>query len=449
MKHIFFVFILLALVLGACSPAVSTPTPTILPTAVPSALPSPTLFASATPASITATSAPAATSLPTQKASPTPTILPSATSAASVINATQTAPDCTAFPGFPTCGASLPLSGKLALFDATSQTITVLDFNARQSWKINPPPRTQRLAWLGGNFLLTYDNQDQPSLVWADPAHPGSFHLPQPSPYDTPIFEAADFSTAWMEMRDAQFFFHVRLGPFGPEQVWPADAPSDQIHEILGWVPGVPLLLAGYHFSSNSMWVTGDRLYTLDPADGMIKEMQANLRLGGPFQWHPSQTGLMVFGDSNQSPGMGAPRLAALDVISGKVTHLIADEFVISSYPSWTADGKAILHAASKMGSPAAAGDPFALPAVYLTQWPDGATRRLTNPPAGTRDDWPQLLPDGVYFLYLRVPDGGKPVELRLGTLDGSLDALVGSGLSPAPPQPFPPHWESIIAYAP
>ena len=447
MKHIFFVFILLALVLGACAPAAATPT--ILPTPAPSGLPSPTLSASATPAIIPPTSAPAATSAPTQKAPATPAILPSATSAASVINATQTAPDCTAFPGFPTCGATVPLSGKLALFDTASQTITVLDFNARQSWKITPPLGTQRLAWLGGNFLLTYDNQDQPSLVWADPAHPGSFHLPQPSPYDTPIFEASDFSTAWMEMRDTQFFFHVRLGPSGPEQVWPAGASGDQIHEILGWVPGAALLLAGSHFSSNSMWMTGDRLYTLDPASGTIKELQANLRLGAPFQWHPSQTGLMVFGDSNPSSMMVGPRLAVLDVITGKVTHLIADKSVIASYPSWTADGKAILHAASKGDSPAAAGDPFALPGVYLTQWSGGATRRLTTPPAGTHDDWPQLLTDGEHFLFLRVPDDGKPVELRLGALDGGLDELVGSGLSQAPPGPFPLNWESISAYAP
>jgi hypothetical protein len=47
------------------------------------------------------------------------------------------------------------------------------------------------------------------------------------------------------------------------------------------------------------------------------------------------------------------------------------------------------------------------------------------------------------------VPDSGQPVELRLGSLDGSLDALVGSGLGSAPPQPFPPHWEAVVAYTP
>ncbi len=366
-----------------------------------------------------------------------------------MVDATRTAPDCAAFPGFPSCGASLPLSGKLALLDAASQTITVLDFNAKSIWKITAPPETQRLEWMDGNFLVTYDSKNSPKLAWSNPVKPGSFHLPQLSPAGSPVFSAADGSTAWMEMKDTQFLFHVSLGKTAAEQVWPAGEPGDQIHQILGWVPGAPLLLAGYHFSSNSMWVNGDRLVTLDPASGTIKEMAANLRLGGPFQWHPSQTGLMVFGDSNQSPMMGAPRLAVLDVITGKVTHPIADETIISTYPSWTADGKAILHAASKVGSPAAASDPFAQPAVYFTAWPDGATRRLTTPPAGSRDDWPQLLPDGAHFLYLRVPDGGKPVELRLGSLDGSLDAVVGGGLSLAPSQPFPPHWESLIAYAP
>ena len=60
-------------------------------------------------------------------------------------------------------------------------------------------------------------------------------------------------------------------GPGGQEQVWPAEAaPSDKIHELLGWVPGTTLLLAGYHFGDNSMWITGDRLYTLDATSGKI-----------------------------------------------------------------------------------------------------------------------------------------------------------------------------------
>jgi len=450
MKRIFFVSILLALALGACTPAA---TPTLLPSAT-APLP-----ASATPTA-------AATSAPTQKAPSTSTVIPAPSgtpgetatlsavtptpSGAPGVNATQTAPDCAAFPGFPDCGASLPLSGKLAVFDTTSQTITVLDFKVKLAWKMNAPPQTLHLEWLdGGNFLVTYDSQDKPALAWANPVTSRTVDLPQRSAQGLPVFNAADGSTAWMEMRDAQFFFHIRLGKSGQEQVWPAGEPSDKIHEILGWVPGAPLLLAGYHFSSNSMWVNGDRLYTLNPVNGAIKEMAANLRLGGAFHWHPSQTGLMVFGDSNQSPVMGAPRLAALDVITGKVTHLFADETVSSSYPSWTPDGKAILHAAGKVGSTAAAGDPFALSAVYLTPWPSGATRRLTSPPAGTRDDWPLLLPDGNHFLYLRVPDSSTPIELRLGTLDGSQDALVGSNLSPAPTLPFGPRWESLIAYAP
>ena len=353
--------------------------------------------------------------------------------------ATQTAPDCAAFPGFPSCGASLPLSGKLAMLDAASQTITVLDFNAKLTWKINAPPETQRLEWLDGNFLVTYDNQDSPTLAWANPAKPGSFHLPQLSPAGTPGLQRSRRQHG-LDGSEG----HPILLPRAPRKSCrgtglagrPAQR-SDPPDPGLG--AGRPLLLAGYHFSSNSMWVTGDRLYTLDPASGTIKEMTANLRLGGPFQWHPTQTGLMVFGDSNQSPMMGAPRLAVLDVITGKVTHLIADETVISSYPSWTADGKAILHAASKVGSPIAAERSLRPAGGVSHPWPDGATRRLTTPPAGSRDDWPQLLPDGNHFLYLRVPAGGEPVELRLGSLDGSLDDLVGGGLSPAPTRAVSP----------
>ena len=134
---------------------------------------------------------------------------------------------------------------------------------------------------------------------------------------------------------------------------------------------------------------------------------------------------------------------------AASLAHPIADENVASTYPSWTPDGKAILHAASKPGTTPAANDPFALAAIYLTQYPAGTSRRLTQPAGGARDDWPQLLADGAHFLYVRTSADGQTAELRLGALDGSMDSLVASGLTPPAPSPMGVRWESVMAFAP
>lgn len=435
MKRIFLVWIGLALLAAACTPPLNVAA---------------TSTATATPV---ATLAPTVTLAATQKAPPTSTAVPLPTirpTSPTRINATPLAPNCADLPGFGACNPALPLSGRLAWLDAAAQTITLLDFDAKQAWTFKTASPVEHLVWQDANWLLAYNQQEQPALVWANPAQPGSFALPQLSPQGTPVFRAANFNAAWLEMKDTQFFVHVRLGAAGEEQVWPAGPPGDQIYRLLGWAPGTSLLLGGRHFSSNSMWVNGDRLFTLDAVTGKSREFEANARLGEALSWHPSQAGLMTFADSNQAPVMGAARLAVLDVTSGQVTHPIADEFITSSNPVWTPDGKAIVHAAARSAGPGPAQDPFALAGIFLTQWPDGATRRVTQPPAGERDDWPHLLADGVHFLYLRVAADASAAQLRLGALDGSLDAAVVERIAPLPPAPpFAAAWNTRLVYAP
>jgi hypothetical protein len=443
--------------LAGCGPLTPTPgsgvlAPTLAPTAaLPTATAAPTLTALPT-LTLATTKAASATAAPSPTATVAPTAAPTKTPAANpvgpALNATPIAVNCATFPGFPTCPAALPLTGRLAAVDAGAAHIVIYDFNNKLVQAVPVAGSVQKLEWVDkGNYLISYDNSGKPALAWANPVLSKSPPVVTLSPAGTPIFSAADGSTAWM---DATFNFHVKLATSTQEQVWPAEpAPSDKIHELLGWVPGTTLLLAGYHFGDNSMWITGNRLYTLDTRNGKVTPLNANLKLGGAFQWSPSQSGLMVFGDSSQAAGMGAGRLAVLDVVNGKLVAPIADASVTSTYPSWMADGKAILHAASKPGVTPAAGDPFALAAIYLTQYPAGTSQRLTQPPSGARDDWPQMLADGAHFLFMRTASDGQTAELRLGALDGSPDKAVANGVTLPAPSPFGTRWESVLAFAP
>lgn len=421
MKRTFASILLLVLALAACAP-VGTPT---------------------TDASATTPAQPGMT--PMLGASTTPVATVAANSTAGADGTVS--PDCSRYPGFGACQSSLALTGRLAVYDSSRGIIDILDLRLKLAWQVPAGAGVKRLAWVdNGNFLITYGAENKPTLAWTFPATSKSPDLSL-SPNGTPLFSSTS-GTAWLEQKDGQYIYHTRLGS-DKEQTWLAEPKaSDKLHELLGWVPGTTLLLAGYHYSSNSMWVTGNQLYTLDARNGAIKELNASLKLNNSFAWNPAQVGLLAFGDSLHTPVMGAPRLAVLDVLSGNVTHPVADEAVSSAALAWTPDGKAILHAASKVGEAPKAGDAFALAAIYQTAWPEGTTTRLTAPLSGWRDSWPQPLDDGKWFLYARYNSETKQAELRVGSLDGKTDALLSARIEySAVIQPTGERWEAVLAY--
>lgn len=360
-------------------------------------------------------------------------------------------PDCKVLPGFPGCGQTLPLSGKLAVYDSKTQLVQVLDFSARQDLQVKPKAGSKSLEWQDkGNSLTAVGSDNQPSLAWINPVSSKTPSQPVTGPAGQPVLRSSDGGTAWLEQKDGRFLFHVRLAGSAQEQTFPAESqPSDKIHDLLGWVPGTQLILAGYHFGSNSMWITGDQLYTLDARSGAIKELPASMHIKGSFSWHPSQPGVLAFGDTRQAQFMGAARLAILDITSGKVTHLITDAAVSTTDPVWLPDGSAILHASQKGGTPAA-NDPFTQPGIYRTLWPAGTTTLLTTPPQGSRDGWPQPEADGKNFLYLRYHPDTKQGDVRLSGIDGKLDAPIANTLDLAPAvQPLTTYWPAVLAYTP
>ncbi len=456
--------LLILFALAACAPfgaptATPSPLPTEQPTALPSATPPPTPL----PTAALPTTTPTAS--PTQQTTPGG-VQPQAFSDCALLPA---------LPGLPGCGGSKAaqlLGGELILVDQGNHRLVGVDYNTVQAWQIpladlfptNPSGAPSGLSFSpSGKLVAVYPPGNSGALFTIlDAASGREVTQVTPAgqadwtPQDTLDMHpqrtiwSAQGDVAWIDFNTAVAHVRFAADP-GKEVTWPiAPGPSDKIPQAVAWVPGTDLLLFEQHFASNSMWVTGGELSTLDVKTGAVKDLKASLKLDFQLAWHPSQTGVMVFGDSCCHPIMGGQNLAILNVITGELTHPIQDQNVSIAYPSWLPDGQTLLFAASLPIDKIKTGDPFASSAIYELKRDGSGLRSLTKPGPSQYDARPQLLPDGEHFLYFRVDtitDPGTSV-LHLAALDGSLDEpLTGALAAPqcmASPQCA---WDSIAVY--
>jgi hypothetical protein len=453
-KRSFLVFILLFLV--ACQPLGTAPAPTNtlgLPTATPLPTPLPTQ---------------ASTLPPT--AAPIPTLPPAAAATSTTVTGPQAEKfsDCALLPALASCGGKLPLAGELVLSDPASKRLVVADFKTGTAWQVpwqapalSAPsglsfsPSGKLLAVLpprNTGFLYVIYNAASGAQVQQATPHGISSWTSQDS------FTGALFRTVWSAGGDQAWIdfntalVHLRFAAQPDKDVtWPASpAPSDQIPQAVAWAPGSDLLLFEQHFAANSMWINGGALSTLNVKTGEIRDLKANLKLDFSFQWHPTEKGVLVFGDSSSSPIMGGQTLAVLNLLTGQLSHPIKNENVSISSPSWLPDGKTILFAAFMPGDASQPGDSFAAPAIYLIDRDGSNARSVTKPPQGSRDSRPQFLTDGVNFVYYRADTQKMTFTLRLAALDGSLDGPV-TGPLPLPPLAIGGDytWDASLVYRP
>jgi Tol biopolymer transport system component len=402
---------------------------------------------------------------------PTPTIAPplvptDAPKPTSGADSAAAFTDCALLPALPSCSGKLPLTGRLALNDAAGKRLVVVDFKSGAAWQVPwQAPALQGPSGLSfspsGKLLANFPpgNSGQPYLIY-DSASGKQVNQLTPQGIDawTPqdSFQGAPFRTVYSATGDQAYIdfktaiAHVRLATSPDKDVtWSVvNGPNDRIPQAVAWVPGNDLLLFEQHYASNSMWVNGGALFTLNIKTGEVKDLKAGMLLNFQFQWHPTEPGMLVFGDSSNSPVMGGQQLAVLNVLTGQLTHLIADPNVLITASGWLPDGKTILFAASMPADSASAGGPFALPAIYVIN-PDGSgLRRVTNPPQAVRDDQPQMLPDGQHFLYFHADTQKQTFTVRLAALDGSLDQAV-TGSLPAPQCTVTCAWDAVVVYKP
>jgi WD40 repeat protein len=420
---------------------------------------------------------PDATALPTAETQPTtttpptggeaPTITPpSATRPTSAADAAAAFTDCALLPALPSCGGVLPLTGRLAFNDAAGKRLVVTDFKSGAAWQVpwqdpalaSPAglsfsPSGKLLAsFPPGNSGQSYEIYDSASGAPVDHAAPQG--VVAWTPQDS--FEGTSFRTVWSAAGDQASIdsdtalAHVRFASNPNTDVpWPVSpTPGDQVAQAVAWVPGSDLLLFEQHYAGNSMWTDGGTLSTLNVKTGEIKDLKANMLLNFQFQWHPSEPGVLVFGESAKSPVMGGQQLAVLNVLTGQLVHPISDPNVSVSDPAWLPDGKTILFAAAMPGQTPIAADFFALPAIYTINRDGSGARAVTKPSQTQRDDQPQLLPDGQHLLYFRSEALGGPFSVHLAALDGSLDQAV-TGALPPPQCTVTCAWDAVVVYQP
>ena len=448
MNKSFILFLLLALLLAACQP-VGTPAASLTPPPAATAVPLPT---QAPTPQATPTQAP--TAAPT---APKPSATPEAPQATPAAGQAAVFKDCALLPALPACGGKLPLTGRLVLIDSANQRLALVDFKDGAAWQ-EPLPRTVVALSFSPSGKLAAVIPGTIAGVPSTVYDVGSGKQVQSvtlqgqagwTPQDALV--ASPFRTVWSAAGDQAWIdfntglAHLRFAAQPDKDVsWPVSAgANDRIAQAVAWAPGTDLLLFEQHTAGSSMWITGGSLYTLNVKNGAIKDLKANMALTFRFQWQPGASGVLVYGDSAASPVMGGRSLFVLNVVSGSRKAVLLSDQVNVSAPAFTPDGQSILFGA------AAAGSPFDLPAIYLVNPTAGKVKALTQPPAGSSDTLPQLLPDGKNFLFYRVNDQEQTFSLRLGSLAGDLDAPV-TGSLPLPARTGPDlSFDSVLVYQP
>ena len=228
---------------------------------------------------------------------------------------------------------------------------------------------------------------------------------------------------------------------------------SDEIREtyyqIMDWVPGTRLILAGRGMMAISLWVDGVPLVTINADTGAITELDARMLLTlEAYAWHPTQPGLLALAEGSGRFLFANKRLALLDVTSGEPTYLTGEDMAAFE-PAWSPDGTLLAYAAVP-ASPDATGDGNTLEhtldgrAIYVFDLRSGETRALTHP-GDAADGWPQWSADGTRLLYTRQHDGYT--DVRVVTLDGSSDELLVTGLADPMCYYGGCGWQQMLAY--
>jgi dipeptidyl aminopeptidase/acylaminoacyl peptidase len=231
---------------------------------------------------------------------------------------------------------------------------------------------------------------------------------------------------------------------------------SDDIREtyyqIIDWVPGTRLILAGrLIFLSSSLQADGLPLVAINTDTGEITDLGTTMLLTPEaYAWHPTQPALLALAEGGGRFIHENKRLALLDVTTGDL-HTLTGEDAAVFEPAWSPDGTLLAYAAIPV-PPGATGDVEIMEhlldgrAIYIVDPATGESRALTDPGEAV-DGWPQWSADSTRLLYTRQHD--EITDVRVVALDGSSDELLVTGL--ADPACFYGGcgWQHMLAYFP
>ncbi len=367
------IIIAVLLILVACMPTVESvsnmgktavsPTPTPLPSytqkpataIIPASSPPPINLPSSAypPPPVTVTSP--YPGLPPQGARPT---RPRATSTPPIT--TFPVDDCTIHPSFSRCGGT-QLTGKLAYLQ-TDGDLTVLDFDTETAW-MSTQTNLRTVDWSpSGNSLLVHNK-----------AHYAFFYHPDGTLYDFDDSPHAWASTGsrqrnsylWTEdyllsaslirpgteLMDDGVLNTERMARFefqdGTGRIYWSVEDSEFYQEIIkfiDWVPQTEWILLGYgNGGTATRMAMGYRLKALNARTGEIIDSGLYIPADVHFNWHPSETGLLVTTDLHGSDMSGAGALVLWQIVDNEITY--PSELAYSTFtPVWSPDGRYIAY---------------------------------------------------------------------------------------------------------
>jgi hypothetical protein len=393
-------------------------------------------------------SSPPATSLPGTIASPSPT--------------STATPQPAAIPTPRPTTAPAPDLGKLAyvsggdiwvkvLPDGEPQRLTTDGHNGAPRWS----PSGEWLAFHKGEqtWLVRADGSDLHPLDQHDPVSTFAWS-PLEDQLAVPTADGAlgkDGRSTVLWSSDGWLAWSLTLDQLIEASQWeqtlylqPADGSaevatwhlSDDIREayyqLVDWVTGTRLILAGQGFLANSLWTWGVPLVTIHADTGEIADLGVSMLLTlDAYAWHPTQPGLLALAEGSSRYLNDGMQLKLLDVTTGELDTL-TDKELAAFEPAWSPDGSLLTYAAVT-ASPHAVGDGDTLEhtldgrAIYVVNPRSGETKQLTEP-GDAVDGWPQWSADGTRLLYTRQHDGYT--DVRVVALDGSSDELLTTGLA-------------------
>ncbi|MEW6232901.1 MAG: hypothetical protein AB1566_11405 [Chloroflexota bacterium] len=403
-----------------------------------------------------------------------------------------TAVDCAAmYPGLPGCLRREPLvGGRLAFVSQRppfSGGTTVLDLEHGKVWTLGKPPLTLLEQSPSGEHLLLTEYDGRYSIYRYDGVAVNSFRdLPAP-PFWAPL-DAFPSTHDWLAAptaygallavpfpqgktrqvlppgslgRDGRGIVRwspdgwlawslntdqlVDVGQFdqvlyvrradgdGKSTTWRlSDDVRKTYYQLIGWVPGTRLILAGRGRMAVSLWVDGVPLVAINADTGEKTDLGARMLLTSEaYAWHPTRRGLLALTEGGGRFLFTDKRLALLDVTTNTLTYLTGEEMAVFE-PAWSPDGRLLAYAAVR-ASPNATGDSKTLEhaldgrAIYIVNPQTGETRVLTHP-GDAVDGWPRWSADRTHLLYTRQHDGYT--DVRVVTLEGSRDELLVTALA-------------------
>ncbi len=262
----------------------------------------------------------------------------------------------------------------------------------------------------------------------------------------------------WVEAGEGEQVLHVGRADGNAETItWRlSDDVQAAYYQLVDWVPGTSLLLAGRGMLANSAWSWGVPLVAIDAGTGEVRDLGASMLLTPESHaWHPTRPGLLALAEGGSRYLSDPNRLALLDVTTGELRALTGEGLSVFE-PAWSPDGSLLAYAAVAVPPDAEGGGEvleglLAGRAVYVVDPESGDSRAVTDPGEAI-DGWPRWSPaphrgdsGDARLLYTRQHDGYT--DVRVVRLDGTSDELFLTGL-PGPTCFYGGcGWDRMLAY--